>query len=161
MVMPETTAKDFPQTVEAEVTAIQRFVGLLEVEQEMLVKGEIDELMELVREKNGVIARLAALAAERSRCLAAEGLAADRAGVSAWFEAHPGETAARTIWASLLSLASRARELNRVNGELIQLRMQHNAQALEALTHTNSALGLYGPDGQNTPASSRRISDSA
>ncbi|MEF8711241.1 MAG: flagellar export chaperone FlgN [Candidatus Accumulibacter propinquus] len=63
-------------------------------------------------------------------------------------------------WSLLLSLASQAHELNRVNGDLIQLRMHHNAQALEVLLGGNGALGLYGPDGQNA-ASSARISDNA
>lgn len=159
--MPEATASNFLKTVEAEVAVIQHFVGVLEVEQAMLVKGEVDELLALVFEKNRVIARLGTLADERGRLLSAEGLAADRAGISEWFEGRPGETAALTAWTSLLSLASQARELNRVNGELIQLRMQHNALALEALTQTSGALALYGPDGQNTPTSGRRISDSA
>ena len=43
----------------------------------------------------------------------------------------------------------------------IQMRLQHNAQALEALLGTHNALGLYGPDGQNTLPSGPRISDSA
>ncbi len=61
----------------------------------------------------------------------------------------------------MLSLASQARELNRVNGELIQIRMQYNAQALEALLGGNGSLALYGPDGQNAAPSARRISDRA
>jgi flagella synthesis protein FlgN len=79
----------------------------------------------------------------------------------AWCAAHPGGDAARDLCSSLLSLASRARELNRVNGELIQLRMQHNALALEALMGASGTLALYGPDGQSTPPSGRRISDRA
>ena len=155
------TTTGFLPTVEAEVAAARRFVSLLELEQEMLTKGEVDHLLALVQQKNELALTLATLADQRHQALAAEGMKADRTGVSAWFTAHPTASRARAAWSSLLSIASQARELNRLNGELIQMRMQHNAQALEALLGTHNALGLYGPDGQNTLPSGPRISDSA
>ncbi|MCB1932383.1 MAG: flagellar protein FlgN [Candidatus Accumulibacter sp.] len=148
-------------TIESETTAVKTFIALLEREQEMLVKGEVDDLIDLVRQKNGVAAELATLTAARNQALAAGGLAGDRAGMTTWLDGHPSETAARAAWSSLLAAASQARELNRVNGDLIQVRMQHNAQALEALLGSNASASLYGPDGQSTPPSGRRISDSA
>lgn len=154
-------AAGFLQTVDSEIAAVKQFIGLLEREQEMLVKGQVDDLPELVRQKNGVAAELATLSAQRNRTLAASGLASDRPGMIAWFDSHPDETGARTAWSSLLAVASQARELNRVNGELIQLRMRHNAQALEALLGSNASANLYGPDGQSAPLGGRRISDSA
>ena len=147
--------------VEAEVTAVQSFLALLELEQGLLVKGEVDELIDLARQKNELAAQITALGSRRTEALAAAGLPADRPGIDAWLAVHPSETQARDAWNSLMSLAGQAHEVNRANGELIQIRMQHNAQALEALLGSNASLALYGPDGQNTPASGRRISDSA
>jgi flagella synthesis protein FlgN len=152
---------DFSHAVEAEVAAVRRFVGLLEREQTILSHGDVDQLLELLPEKNGLTAQLTALAIQRSQALAKEGLTDDPAGVAAWFAAHPSETSARAAWSLLLPIARQAHELNRVNGDLIQLRMRHNAQALEALLGSSDALGLYGPNGQSTTASSRRISDNA
>lgn len=151
----------FAQTVDSEIVAAQAFVALLEREQQMLIKGEVDDLLDLVREKNSVATQLATLAAKRNRLLAASGHDSDRAGVAAWFAAHPDETGARNTWSSLLAVAGQARELNRVNGELIQERMQRNAQALEVLLGSHAAANLYGPDGQSAPPSARRINDSA
>lgn len=151
----------FQQTVAAEIAVVQVFVALLEREQQMLIKGEVNELLELVGEKNALAAQLASLAAQRGTWLAAEGRTADRSGVTAWLADHPDESDAGTAWTLLLSLATQARELNRVNGGLIQLRMHHNAQALELLLGGNGALALYGPDGQNAAPSARRISDRA
>jgi len=147
--------------VEAEVTAVQRFLALLEREQDLLVKGEVDELIDLARQKNELAAQITALGSRRTEALAAAGLPADRPGIDAWLAVHPSETRARDAWNLLMSLAGQAHEVNRANGELIQIRMQHNAQALEALLGSNASLTLYGPDGQNTPTSGRRISDSA
>ena len=155
------TRTDFSHAVEAEVAAVRRFVGLLEREQNILSHGDVDQLLEFLPEKNGLTAELTALANQRSQALTAEGLTADPAGVAAWFAAHPMATSARAAWSLLLPLARQAHELNRVNGQLIQLRMQHNTQALEALLGSTNALGLYGPNGQNTPASRNRISDNA
>ncbi|MEF8703251.1 MAG: flagellar protein FlgN [Candidatus Accumulibacter sp. UW26] len=158
--MSATTA-DFRHLIDAEVVAVERFVHLLEAEQKLLSDGAVDELPDLLREKNGLAAQLTGLADLRNRALVAHGLTADRAGIARWFSLHPGESAAHAVWSRLLPLASQARELNRVNGELIQLRLQHNTLALEALLGSSGALGLYGPDGQNAPASGQRISDRA
>ncbi|MBN8452662.1 MAG: flagellar protein FlgN [Candidatus Accumulibacter sp.] len=157
--MPTVTA--LRQLLEEEVTVVRGFVGLLEREQRLLIEGDVDGLPELLQDKNELAARLAAIAEQRRATLAADGLSADRAGVAAWFAAHPGEDDARTAWAELLPLATQARELNRLNGEVIQLRLQSNAQAIAALVGSSGALGLYGPDGQSRPGGSGRISDSA
>lgn len=159
--MEKAAATIFLSTVEAELAAVQRFVALLERETQMLLKGETDDLIDLARQKNGLAAELATLAAQRNRTLAASGLSSDRAGVVAWFAAHPSETQAATAWSALLGVAAQARELNRANGELVQVRMKDNARALEILLGSNASGNLYGPDGQSTPASGRRISDSA
>ncbi|WP_366143240.1 flagellar protein FlgN [Accumulibacter sp.] len=147
--------------LEDEVVVLRSFVGLLEREQRMLVEGNVDGLPDLLLDKNELTARLAAIAEQRRADLAGEGLSADREGIAAWFAAHPGEQEARASWAELLPLARQARELNRLNGEVIHLRMQSNTLAIEALVGTTGALGLYGPDGQSRPAGVGRISDSA
>ena len=54
-------------------------------------------------------------------------------------------------------------ELNRLNGELIHLRMSHNAQMLEVLLAANRQ-DLYGADGQTSarrPAASSTQPDPA
>jgi len=61
------TMADLLPTVEAEVAAARSFVTLLELEQEMLTKGEVEHLQELVDQKNGLAVKLAALAEQRPR----------------------------------------------------------------------------------------------
>jgi len=146
---------------EDEVAVVRAFVALLEGEQRLLVEGDVDGLPALLLDKNELTARLASIAEQRRVALSAEGFSADRNGVADWFAAHPGEHHARAAWAELLPLANQARELNRLNGEVIQLRLQSNAQAIEALVGSTGALGLYGPDGQSRPTGVGRISDSA
>lgn len=152
---------DLLRTLQTEADAVARFADLLRQEQNTLATGDVDALTPLIQQKNSVAAELTAFAQQRNALLAAEGLAPDRAGIEDWCARHPANTDVSTAWSRILLLARDARELNRVNGELIQIRMQHNAQGLEALLGASRSLELYGPDGQTAAHSGRRINDAA
>lgn len=147
--------------LEAEADAVARFIKLLTLEQVALGTGDTDSLIGFVQEKSAVSSELSSLAGQRNSALAAMGLQSDRAGVEAWLERQPSDLARRNAWSRVVTLASEAKELNRVNGELIQIRMQHNTQAIEAMQGATRTLNLYGPDGQPAPVLSRRINDAA
>ncbi len=142
-----------------EAGAIRQFVDLLKREQTSLSNGITDELPELAEQKGTLFVHLNQLAAQRSDALAAHGLSADRAGVEAWIALHADEKSLRNDWTTVLSLASEARQLNYLNGELIRMRMQYNTMALEALQGGKGVLDLYGPDGQSTSPGHSRIYD--
>jgi len=148
-------------TLETEADTVARFVEQLKLEQVALANGDIDKIVGFTQSKSTLTGELTSLANQRNSALASLGLAADRAGIEAWFERHPPDVRAQNAWSRILSLASEARELNRVNGELIQIRMQHNAQALAAMQGASRSLHLYGPDGQTAPRLSGRINDAA
>lgn len=152
---------DLLRTLEAEAEAVQRFVELLKDEQLALEKGQIDDLITFSERKSDVAAELATLAKQRNLALAAVGMKADRSGIETWLEREPADRGARSAWSRVLALASEASELNRVNGELIRIRMQNNAQLLAAMQGASRTLHLYGPDGQTAPLLSRRINDAA
>lgn len=152
---------DLLRTLEAESAAITKFVALLKLEQLALGKGAVDDLVDLTQQKNTVANELTLLANQRNSALAAQGLRADRAGIEACIQREPSNTGLSRTWSQIILLASEAKELNRLNGELIQIRMQHNSQALEAMQGASRTLHLYGPDGQTTPSISRRINDAA
>lgn len=142
-----------------ETEAVEQFVDLLKLEQASLSGGNTDKLPEYAEQKIQLAGHLNRLATQRNALLAAQGLNADRAGVEAWCAKHPDEKNAVKLWSRILSLAGEAHALNRLNGELIQMRMQYNAKALEALQGGKSSLDLYGPDGQSTSSNRRRIHD--
>jgi flagella synthesis protein FlgN len=148
------------QTVVAEAQTVERFVELLKLEQGSLSRGDTDSLPGHAEQKMKFAARLNELAAQRNAALACLGYAADRSGIEAWCAKHPAEEIAAKAWVSVIALAGEARELNRLNGELIRLRMQYNAKALEALRGGASSLDLYGPDGQATTPGRQRINHS-
>jgi len=152
-------ASSLLRVVTAELDIVQRFVSLLGVEQAALSSGDTDQLPELIEQKNLTANQLGTLAKERNTVLAAQGYAADRAGIEAWCEHYPRHTDVAEAWKKTISLASEARELNNINGKLITLRMQYNAKALEALRGGSNSLDLYGPDGQSTSLGRIRIDD--
>jgi flagella synthesis protein FlgN len=148
------------QTLVAETQTVAHFVDLLKLEQASLSSGDTDALPAHAEQKIALAAQLNTLAAQRNAALAAQGFCADRAGVEAWCAKHPAEGTAAKAWSTLLSLAAEARQLNQLNGGLIQTRMQYNAKALEVLRGGSKALDLYGPDGQSQSTGSSRINHS-
>lgn len=142
-------------TTEADIAA--KFIALLKLEQSALTDGNIDSLNDLIQRKTEVCSSLAALAAQRNTFLTTQKLAPDRLGIEAWLKRYPAEKQLRAAWSKVLTLANEGRELNRVNGELIRLRMQHNAQMLDALMGASKSLNLYGPDGKTTSPGGQRI----
>ena len=148
------------QTVVAEAQAVEQFVELLKLEHDSLRRGDTDALAGHAEQKLKFADQLNELAAQRNAALAALGFGSDRAGADAWCAQRPEEEIATKAWATILALAGEARELNRLNGELIRLRMQFNAKALEALRGGASSLDLYGPDGQATVPGQQRINHS-
>ncbi|MBI4741945.1 MAG: flagellar protein FlgN [Betaproteobacteria bacterium] len=148
-------------SIDAEADVAARFIGVLKLEREALNSGDLDSLDALLQRKNDLAAELGRLAEQREAFLASHGLGSDRAGMESWLVAHPARKVAQKAWSRLLLLAGEAREINRLNGELIQIRVQHNAQALEALLGASRPPSLYGPDGQSAPHSRRRIDDAA
>ena len=156
--VPSTDGGELRTLIENEASLLNQFVGLLRREQTSLSQGAAEELPELAEQKNGLVIQLNDLSARRAAFLESHAFPTDRAGIDAWLAREKDQDAA-AAWQNVLTLASEARELNRVNGELIQIRMQFTAKALEALSGAKNSLELYGPDGQSTKPGSRRIND--
>lgn len=127
-----------PHTLEQERDTLRAFVALLEREQDALMNADAEALLPLAEEK----VRL-------SDALAASGAARRNAAV-----AHGANDAIRQ---ELRQLAARARELNQTNGELIQIKLRYNQQALNVLLGAAQQTGaLYGADGQTSVSGSGR-----
>ncbi len=128
-----------------ECAALRQFAQILEQEQQLLVKGDVGQLLQLAQEKTDQTETLTRIAERRREMLAADGHALDRAGMARWLQDKPLSAAA---WAEVLKLAALAQEFNRTNGILINDRLQRNQQALAILQAAAGRAELYGPDGQ-------------
>lgn len=150
------------QLIGEENQTVEAFAALLREEQTLLSDGEavdLDRLPALIARKDAVAETLNHIAERRNAALAGLGLSPDRNGIENWITSHPQDSGLLQLWQKTLNLAAEARELNRLNGELIALRLQHNGRALEILQSGGRAPDLYGPDGQYSAAGMRRIND--
>jgi flagella synthesis protein FlgN len=134
-------------------------VELMKQEQQFLVAADADGLAGLTPRKAALVQELAQLSRERHAALGNAGFIASEAGMEPWLAAQ-GDEAARPAWSALLALTAEAKELNRVNGMLINRQMAHNQTVLNALRTPTAApeSTLYGAKGQTFgSAQSRRF----
>lgn len=143
---------DILQKLNDECAKFRAFVVLLEDEQKLLLGQHPEDLLPLSEAKTQLADSLAALSRERQSLL---GEAARN--MPEWLQQN--EPKALPVWQDIRRLAMQAQHLNQTNGELIQIRLRYNQQALGVLYGAvQSAAGLYGPDGQtNLPSGGRTL----
>ncbi len=156
--MPTTTPTSPMDSLRDEHKAMGCLLDLIKQEQAQLIDANIDALKQLTEEKTKVVSHMSALAVQRDATLAAAGFqgTADTSAIKLWLS--KAGTPAEKLWDELLAMAASAKELNRVNGMLINKHMTHNQNTLNALHATPQGSNLYGPTGQSsTKTSSRRL----
>lgn len=143
-------------TVGQEEAALKLFVGALLEEQGALKVGDTDRLEKVVVVKNRQLEVLTRLGRQRNQLLKSIRLADDSEGLRAWAKASGQEA----LIDRLLILAEEAKELNRLNGKLITMRLNTTQTALAALApHRAEGQGLYGPKGQTKFSTGYRLID--
>jgi len=142
---------DLVKNLEAELRAFQDFIQALQTEQDALVQGNVDPLLELARIKSEKVVLLSQLAESRTRFLSAQGYSPqEHGGMTKWLQQQRdgGNPQIAELWQQLLALAENAQQLNQINGSMIDTRLRNNQQALTILQVAANQSALYGPDGQ-------------
>jgi len=142
-----------------EAELVLRFRDLLLREQQILRSGKSEELAELNTLKLTLVNDLNLVGAERARALSST--EKDTVDMQAWFSTHPQEHEAAGLWKRVLDTAREARDLNELNGNLIQILHQKTSDALAILTQGKDGQSLYGSNGQAFKSTGSRIIDSA
>lgn len=142
-----------------ETELVMRFRNTLLREQAILRSGKSDDLAEINAEKLSLVESLNHAGAERARVLSAgKDTTID---MPAWLSDHPLENESAALWGGLLKIAREAREINELNGNLINLLHQKTSDALAILTHGQADKSLYRSNGQASQSTGSRIIDSA
>lgn len=124
-------------------------LDLLREEQHLLVTAEIEGLPAITTRKTALVTQMTLLSAQRHRSLGKSGFPAEEAGMDAWIAASgAAREESASLWQSLLQHARAAKELNRINGMLINKQMGHAQGALQALSPKGA--NVYGPGGMST-----------
>lgn len=142
-----------------EAELVSRFKSTLLREQAILRSGNTDGLTEISEEKISLVDSLNQTGTERSRILSSQGEVA--IDMQAWLSAHPKETEAAALWDGLLTVARDARDINNLNGSLINALHQKTSEALSVLTQGQVDQSLYSSTGQSSQNTGSRIIDSA
>lgn len=140
-----------------ERVSVLSFVELLQQEQSLLMENSIDQMLNLAEKKSAHALRLNELYEVCRRRLEKSVPAPDNAAIADWLEINCKEGLA--LWQEIRTLAEQARQLNQINGELIQMKQRLNQQLLTALTRAVSQANLYGRDGQTnfSPGTGRSL----
>jgi flagella synthesis protein FlgN len=137
-----------------ELSALTRLHDLLQQEQTALTQGAADCLPELIRAKGFLISEMTILADARHQLLVAAGLTASEDSMQSWIDSA-ATPAQQQSWSDLLALAKTVKELNRLNGILINKQTQTNQQLMR-LFEGKTGNNFYGPDGQSSVRTSTR-----
>jgi flagella synthesis protein FlgN len=134
-------------TLRDEQQLIGSIVELMKTEQQLLISADADGLSGLTPKKLQLAQQAAGLSRMRHTALAAAGFSAGEAGMEPWL-AVGGNDDTRAQWGRLLALTRQAKEINRVNGMLINKQLAHTQGVLNALRGAEGgAAGVYGPSG--------------
>jgi flagella synthesis protein FlgN len=145
-----TSTAEFLSNLNDECAALSAFVVLLEDEQNALLGQPSETLLQLAEAKTQLADKITALAEARKRFLPE----ATRDTVE-WLKKNAPQGLPK--WQEARQLAAQAHQINKTNGELIQIKLRYNQQALNALYGAaQSAAGLYGADGQTNPHNASR-----
>jgi flagella synthesis protein FlgN len=144
------------QLLREEQRLMTTLLDVLKQEQQHLVAADIDGLTALTPEKSALVGQMASMARQRHDALGAAGFAPQEAGMTQWIAAC-GDNAAAQLWQTLLEQTREAKELNRINGMLINKHMSHTQGALQALRPRAAASSsFYGPSGHATTSTTSR-----
>lgn len=140
-----------------ERAAVREFVELLQHEQTLLTQNDIEPLLAIAEQKSANAIRLNELSEVCRHLLEKISPTLDNAAIESWLKVNTTEGLA--IWREVRVMAGQAKQLNSVNGELIQIKSRHNQQAFVALSGAVNQANLYGANGQASfsPGSGRSL----
>jgi flagella synthesis protein FlgN len=155
--MPLTLAPAILTALTIERDALRVFVSLLEQEQRDLIENVTDDLPALAEQKSAQAIKLTGLISTRQHLLGQQLPVLNTLTLNTWLSSQ--QPSAQPLWLELQNLAQRAQQLNQSSGELIQLKLRHNQQALLVLNQASRTANLYGADGHPsfTPHSGRPL----
>lgn len=140
---------------EQDAQLVNDLLAALSREQSSLIMMDIDAIEGLLEEKSVLLQRISATAKTRYDVLAKKGFESNEAGMLAYIK-QQAKPSINKAWADFQKALSQAKEMNRLNGTLINKHFNRNQQLLNHLQGGSSAGVVYGRDGQAKPQSSSR-----
>lgn len=141
---------------EADATLVAELIHDLQQEQTALVSADLDVIERMVDKRVELLQALGEAANQRYAALAAAGFEANENGMAKWLESRSSQIM-DNAWVDFQKQLAQAKELNRLNGLLINKHFQRNQEKLDALQgKAANSPQLYGKNGQTHGANSSR-----
>lgn len=134
------------QLFKQDIALINALIALLNREQTGLINPNIAAVEAIIDEKARLLAQIKAAVAMRNAALAQAGYAPNENGMMDWLQQHAAPAMIQA-WTDFQQLIARAKELNRLNGQLIGKHFVRNQQFLNHLKGNPQQDGVYGPTG--------------
>ncbi|HSH87790.1 MAG: flagellar protein FlgN [Methylophilus sp.] len=143
---------------EADATLVVELIQDLQNEQTALVSADLDIIEQMVDRRVELLQALGEAANKRYSALAAAGFEASENGMSKWLELRSSPLL-DDAWIDFQKKLAQAKELNRLNGVLINKHFQRNQEKLDVLQGKSANNNqLYGKNGQAHGGNSSRAS---
>jgi flagellar biosynthesis protein FlgN len=128
---------------------LNKLVSLLVHEQSALVNMDIDEMEQILDDKSQLIQQITTATKIRHQALAKSGFDANENGMATWVRATSHKQT-NADWHVFQQQLAKAKELNRVNGQVINQHFKRNQQTINQLQGkaANANGSMYGPNGQ-------------
>ncbi len=126
---------------------VAELLDALSREQSSLVMADIDAIEDLMKEKSDLLQRINMAAKLRYGDLAVNGFEANESGMLAWLK-RQAKPALNQQWLNFQKTLSQAKEMNRLNGILINKHFNRNQQLLNHIQGNAHANHVYGKNGQ-------------
>lgn len=140
---------------EKDAQLVSNLLETLSREQTSLVMADIDSIEALIEEKSVLLQSINVTAKSRYAALAANGFEPSEVGMLAWLKRQE-KPAFNERWESFQKVLNQAKEMNRLNGILINKHFNRNQQLLSHLQGNSSASDVYGKNGQTKSQSLAR-----
>lgn len=140
---------------EEDARLMSEFLQLLEREQKSLITNNVAEIELIVSDKTALLQHMNEVAKKRYALLAERHFEANENGMVAWV-IDCADAKLKKRWDAFQLQLSKAKEINRINGMLINKHFNRNRQILQGLQNAVKSNETYGRNGQtNTTITSR------
>lgn len=127
---------------------VNQLIELLTREQKSLVANKIDEIERLIDLKASLLQQINLVAKNRYAALQARNFEGNENGMVNWVVAESNQTITEK-WQQFQQALVKAKELNRLNGDLISKHFNRNKQTLHNLQTSFQSNDTYSSTGQS------------
>ena len=144
-------------TFEQDAKLVNQLLQVLTREQSSLVMIDVDAIEVAMDEKSILLQNISSAANNRYAALLKIGFEASEVGMTTWLKSQ-AKPALDKAWEDFQRTITQAKEMNRLNGILINKHFNRNQQLLNQLQGNSTNASVYGKNGQAQSQSGFRSS---